>query len=95
MTSSRPRKWQFPRNDVPSWGVATVLFLICICLFMLMVGAGYQLMIERIGDFTGWQLPFFLVMGAVLIGSIAFFVSSTKSAIDRHKQRKGNHGSDG
>lgn len=94
MTSSWPRKWHFPRDDVPAWGVATVLFLIGICLFILMVGAGYQLMTERIGDFTGWQLPFFLVMGAVLIGSISFFVYTTKSAIARRKHLKGNHGTD-
>lgn len=94
MTSSRLHKWQFPRDDVPAWGVATVLFMISTCLFILFTGATYQFLTAEIGDFTGWQLPFFLVMAAVFIGSIVFFVYSTKSAIARHKQRKGNDGPD-
>lgn len=92
MTSSRPHKWHFIREDVPAWGLATLFLIIAACIMMLGIGLTYATLEAQVGDFTGWQPIFFIVMTAAFIVSMAGVSIWVRAALIRRKERKEHRG---
>ena len=90
MTSSRLRKWQFPRDDVPAWGVATVMIILFVCFVAFGAFMVYQQLTAQLPGFTGWQEIFFALTAFGLITSAIGGIMAARVAIARHKQRKSN-----
>lgn len=92
MTSSWPRKWQFPRDDVPAWGVAAVFVMISISLMVLFMFVGYQVL--RSISIDGWEPYYMVILSLALIASSAGAVMAARQAVARSSQRKEDNGFD-